>query len=150
MMVRSRARSRQHDLLVDLERANNGGVYYYAPAFHTINELNLHYQRKQVEAQSRRVRPSELRVPDDGREHWLSFQRSRGGAVALHSEESSQVELDDRPIQEVLEDQLAHIPHDVTLGAALEGIAGWMIERRLHEVETHLNLLSGCHEGTHP
>ena len=136
MMVRSRARSRQHDMLIDLETQNNGGVYYYAPSFHAIGQLNPYYRQRQVEARSRRVRPSELRVPDDGREHWLSFQQPRGGPLALHSEESSPVELDDRPTQAVLEEQLVHLPPHVMFGDALKKIAGWMMEEQLYEPET--------------
>jgi len=135
MAIRQRRRSRQHEMLIELEQQNSGGVYYYAPAFHTLADLNRYYERREVEARSRRVKPSELWVPEDDREHWLSFQDPRGGFTALHSEESIPIELDNRPTELVLREHLKLLPEELALGHVLESLSRWMLESQLYSFE---------------
>lgn len=59
-----------------------------------LAQLNTHFELRTVALNSRRVMPSEVNVPDDRREHWLSFQRAQGGDVYIHSEEGEKVKLD--------------------------------------------------------
>jgi hypothetical protein len=128
MAIRSRARSRQHEMLLELEQDNQGGVFYYTPAFHIAKDLNSHYASRSVEANSRRVKPSEIPLPQDNRNHWLSFQRAKDGSAHRHSEESTQVELDHRPLEIVLQD-LRKRPE--SLGHALERSRNWFRQRNL-------------------
>ncbi len=58
-------RSRQHRFLVDLDTGTNL-VYYSAPMFHTIDDLNTCFARKQVMAQSVYFRPRDIgKLPSD-------------------------------------------------------------------------------------
>lgn len=125
MTFRARARSRQHDLLVELERQNNGGVFYVAPAFHMLAQLSNHYERRTVAKNSRRVMPSEVNIPDDRQEHWLSFQRAQGGDVYIHSEGGEKIELDERPFSEVLAEQFKLVDQGKPLEATIQSILSW-------------------------
>ena len=130
MSFRARARSRQHELLQTLEQQNSEGVYYVAPAFHMLAQLNNYFERRQVAVNSRRVRPSEVPLPDDRTEHWLSFQRASGGDVFLHSEEGEKVELDERPFPEVLTEQIKLVDRRTPLIEVLQSVSSWF-----HEME---------------
>ncbi len=73
MHLRPLRRSSQHALLLDLENAGNE-VYYVAPLFHELYELNSCYLSKQVLNRSVFFRPTVIGpLPDDG-EHHVSFQ----------------------------------------------------------------------------
>jgi len=134
MAFRARARSWQHELLVDLESQNGGGVFYIAPAFHLLSQLNAHYERRQIVMNSRRVRPSEANIPDDQREHWLSFQRASGGDVFLHSEEGGRVELDERPFADVIAEQLRSIDRRRPLVEVLQSVSAWFREMEMPQL----------------
>jgi len=71
MYLRPPSRSRQHELLQALEAQGNE-VYYVAPEFHTIEELNTAYRNNEVCERSAFFRPSEIRLPDD-KEHYVAF-----------------------------------------------------------------------------
>ena len=131
MAFRSRFRSRQHDLLMDLEQQNGGGVYYIAPAFHMLAQLNNYFEARTIAINSRSVRPSEVNVPDDRQEHWLSFQRAQGGDAYVHSEEGRKIELDERPFSIVLAEQIGLIDRRRTLAEALQIISAWFSEMEI-------------------
>jgi hypothetical protein len=106
MYVRPKQSSQQHQLLLALEQQNRGSVFYCAPAFHTLGQLDTFYKAGRIARYSRFVRPSRLPVISDDDEHWLAFQRARGGTTAFFSEEGRRVELDERPIQVQLQEAL--------------------------------------------
>jgi hypothetical protein len=106
---------------------NFGNVHYCAPAFHTLGELNARYQARRIVQGTRFVRPSELLAITDDDEHWLSFERPRGGTTAFFSEDGRPVELDDRPIEDRLRKAIAWAEH-VPLREALQKHARWFDE----------------------
>lgn len=75
MHLRPLRRSDQHNLLLDLESGGNE-VYYVAPLFHELNELNSCYLNKQVLQNSVFFRPSDIGSLPDNDEHHVSFQAS--------------------------------------------------------------------------
>jgi hypothetical protein len=129
-------------LLVDLEQKNRGGVFYYAPAFWRASALDRLFDRKQIQANSRRAKPSELAIPVDSKSHHFSFESAVGGSTGMFSEEPEELRLDERPIEEVLRSELdrsAAIP----LGENLSRIENWFLENRLvndHEFRETVSL----------
>jgi hypothetical protein len=127
MYIRARRSSRQHELLLELEQSNLGNVYYCAPAFHTLWELNRFYEERRIAQYTRFVKPTELPAISDDEEHWLSFREARSGTVAFFSAEGKMVEVDERPILTRLSDDLEHAAAR-PLGDAIERLAEWMTE----------------------
>ena len=127
MHVRPRGASKQHELLLDLEQQRIGRVQYCAPAFHTLGQLNAFYNAKRIARYSRFVRPSQLPTISDDDEHWLSFQRARGGTTAFFSAEGRRIELDEHPIQEQLREMLPG-PDDPPLHHTLRRLLSWFEE----------------------
>jgi hypothetical protein len=128
MYVRPKGSSQQHKLLLDLERQNRGTVFYCAPAFHALGQLNTFYNARRIARYSRFVRPSALPRIRDNDEHWLSFQRAKSGTTAFFSEEGRRIELDERSIQERLQEALAkteQMPFKQTITA----LAQWLDEQ---------------------
>ena len=67
--IRPKRYLNQHQMLLDLENTGNE-VYYAAPAFHTLCELNYAYVRHQVALRSLWLKPSFIGpLPDDKRHH---------------------------------------------------------------------------------
>ena len=65
--------SKQHEMLLDLENDGNE-VYYSAPAFHELWELNEAYLNHQVRSRSIWIHPSSIgQLPDEERHH-VAFQ----------------------------------------------------------------------------
>ena len=73
MHIRPINHSKQHELLLDLERAGNE-VYYSAPGFYKPNELNDAYLRSKVKNRSIWVKPTDISDITDYDEHYLAFQ----------------------------------------------------------------------------
>lgn len=76
--------SRQHDLLLHLEGRGNL-VFYAAPSFHTITELNAAFLRARVVGTSAFVQPSAIGPVPDSDAHSVAFQQGLRFAW-LHSE----------------------------------------------------------------
>jgi hypothetical protein len=127
MYVRPKASSRQHQLLLELERQRIGRVYYCAPAFHTLGQLNDFYNANRIARYSRFVKPSELPLISDDEDHWLSFQRARGGTKKFYSEEGREIELDETPIIEQLR-ELVPRPNDAPLKETIGILLSWFDE----------------------
>jgi hypothetical protein len=73
MHLRPLRRSDQHNLLLDLE-SNGNDVFYVAPLFHELHELNEYYLSGQILQKSAFFYPSDIgSLPDDD-EHHVSFQ----------------------------------------------------------------------------
>jgi hypothetical protein len=128
MSVRPKQSSRQHQLLLALEQQKQGTVFYCAPAFHTLGELDALYKAGQIGRYSRFVRPSALPTIMDDDEHWLAFQRARGGTSAFFSDEGRRIELDERPIQERLQEALSEA-HRVPFKETLNTLSHWFDEQ---------------------
>lgn len=83
MDLRPTSYSDQHPMLLDLESKGNE-VYYVAPVFHLLTELNQAYIRKQVVKRSRFVRPSIIGILPDAKSHSWAFDEL--GNACLFSE----------------------------------------------------------------
>jgi len=127
MYIRARRSSRQHELLLELEQANLGSVYYCGPAFHTLLELNTHYRNRTIQQYSRFVKPSALPPINDEDEHWISFREARSGPKQFFSPEGQNLELDERPILERLQEDL-RTARDLPLGDMIIKLAAWLTE----------------------
>jgi hypothetical protein len=127
MYIRARRSSRQHELLLELERTNQGSVYYCGPAFHTLLELNLHYGRRSIAEYSRFVKPSTLPPVADEEEHWLSFREARGGPVAFFSSEGTKIEVDERPLLTRLHEDLERSER-TPLRETITKLSAWLTE----------------------
>jgi hypothetical protein len=73
MHLRPASRSKQHELLLKLENAGNE-VYYAAPAFYEMSELNDAYPKRQVVARSIFIKPSAIGPLPDEKRHHIAFQ----------------------------------------------------------------------------
>ena len=83
MHLRSARSSQQHQMLLDLE-AQNQAVYYCAPMFHQLEELNQAFLRQLVRARSIWIQPNDIGPLRDDADHHLSFEP--GGRRMLFSE----------------------------------------------------------------
>lgn len=109
MALRPRT-SRQHELLLDLEKVA-AWVYYVAPAFDTLADLNDAYLSREVLLRSIMVAPSAIgRLPDNKSHHvaYEEFLPSSGQAKAVFCSTP-------RPIHVILNDELvrnltSHLP----------------------------------------
>ena len=73
MHLRSSRVSRQHELLLQLEQ-DGREVYYSAPRFHLVEELDDAFAQGNVRARSVWIRPSEIGPLDDDAEQHVSFE----------------------------------------------------------------------------
>lgn len=70
--IMERARSQQHELLVELDNGQNS-VFYAAPRFHTLDEINDAWAARRVRAESIFIAPREIGAIEDGGRHYVSF-----------------------------------------------------------------------------
>jgi hypothetical protein len=68
LKITERSRSDQHDMLLELDDGNNQ-VFYAAPLFHEVKELNEAYLAAQVGIRSFYIRPSDIGKLDDDSHH---------------------------------------------------------------------------------
>jgi hypothetical protein len=87
MHLRSSGISDQHQSLLFLEQAGND-VFYAAPSFHTLAELDLAYAQHTVWNRTFRVRPSQIGPLPNDKQHHVTFQSATGN-WRFYSEESS-------------------------------------------------------------
>jgi hypothetical protein len=87
MHLRSRSISDQHQSLIALEHAGND-VFYVAPGFHTISDLNTNYASGRVWDRSFRIKPSSIGPLPDDKGHHVTFEASDGN-WRFYSEEPS-------------------------------------------------------------
>jgi len=73
MHLRKKNKSRQHQLLLDLEE-NGNEVFYCAPAFSTMEELNDAYTQNLITERSLFLRPSAIGSIRDDTGHHVVFQ----------------------------------------------------------------------------
>jgi len=73
MHIRPINHSKQHELLLELERSGNE-VYYSAPAFHEPNELDDAYLKNKVKDRSIWIKPTDISDITDTKEHYVAFQ----------------------------------------------------------------------------
>lgn len=96
MYIRPARLSEQHQMLLDLEDADND-VYYSAPAFHQPSELNDAFENRKLLQRSIWLRPSDIGELPDDEPHSVAF-RSVSGPWEFFSERR---DLRPRSFQEV-------------------------------------------------
>lgn len=74
MHLRPRNHSHQHQLLIDLEHSGET-VFYIAPEFHLLSELNHFYISKTIILNSAAFSPLELKPLPDDEKHYVVFKR---------------------------------------------------------------------------
>ena len=79
MYLRPLRYSDQHNLLIDLEKAGNQ-VYYVAPEFHTVEELNDAYASRKVYYRSAFFTPVDIGILPTIDQHYLTFNTSNADA----------------------------------------------------------------------
>jgi hypothetical protein len=92
MHLRPLSKSKQHQLLLDLETRGER-VYYIAPAFHTEDEFNQAYQKRMVITRSVCIRPKNIGTLDTS-EHYVSFQNSGVKFGYLFSESEGRIAIE--------------------------------------------------------
>jgi hypothetical protein len=74
LKITERSRSAQHDMLLALDNGSNQ-VFYTAPRFHTVTELNAAYLAAEVCHRSFYIRPRDIgRLDDDA--HHIAFDET--------------------------------------------------------------------------
>lgn len=100
-----REQSDQHKMLIELEQAGNQ-VYYIAPGFADVGELNRWYVAKQVVAKSALFSPSDVGFLPDNEPHRISFRPgdnqgwflSDPKALTIHKRDTVTARAQDRPL----------------------------------------------------
>lgn len=90
MHLRARLVSDQHQSLLSLEQAGND-VFYVAPAFHTIMELNTTYAERRVWSHSFRISPTLIGPLLYDKVHHVTFQHPTGPGRVYSDEPSKEV-----------------------------------------------------------
>lgn len=126
MHLRPLKRSKQHQLLLDLEGAGHR-VYYVAPAFHTEQEFNFAYRNHQVVSSSVFVSPAAIGPLPDDFEHYVSFGDAKQKFGYLFSEGTKKVEIGNwKGLFEALEDEYHRIK--ASLSVTLHSVETEMLE----------------------
>ena len=81
--LHSRKRSAQHQMLIDLEAHPGNQVYYIAPGFAELEQLNLSYVAQRVVDDSAMFSPTEMGPVLDDETHRVAFRLDSGVAWFL-------------------------------------------------------------------
>lgn len=73
MNLRPLKHSQQHNLLLALEAEGNL-VYYVAPTFHEVAEINQYYSKQEIVERSIFIRPSKIGTLPDDNPHHVAFK----------------------------------------------------------------------------
>jgi hypothetical protein len=118
--ITQRNKSFQHTSLVELDDGTNL-VFYAAPRFHMLSEINDAWQAKDVAARSIFVAPTAIGLIHDNEKHHVSYDSSRSyfcsepeeiepiSANALRSRILEHLSKDSRPLREQMPDWLQNI-----------------------------------------
>ncbi len=75
----------QHQMLFDREGTGDN-VYYTAPEFHTVEEFDFVFKKKEVCERSRWIKPSSIGPLPGKKIHHVSFSPKKGSKLTLFSE----------------------------------------------------------------
>ena len=92
MHIRRADRSRQHKLLLELERDSNA-VYYIAPGFHLQEQFNRAYRHRSIPTDSVMIPPNQIGELPDDENHHIAFQDAQATSGYLLSEEWREVRI---------------------------------------------------------
>lgn len=85
MHIRPAKHSNQHELLRSLESSGEN-VFYIAPEFHSISELNSSYLSSSIISNSVIFSPNEIGKMPDNKEHYMVFTRGNNEAYRCSDE----------------------------------------------------------------
>lgn len=131
--------SRQTSLMLKLERRHDL-VFYVAPAFHKVSELNSHFISSSVENNSRAFRPSKIKKMPDKLEHFVSYKLS--GTCYRFSENPQLVDEDRFSLSEVI--SRADV-RQVEASAVLKSLLDILDEEKLVPKSAFSQFQSGDH-----
>ncbi|MFN5495695.1 MAG: hypothetical protein ACK5C3_03835 [bacterium] len=140
--LRPARHSQQHQLLLDLE-ATGAAVFYAAPAFHKLSELDAAYIARKVVERSVFFRPSQIGSLPDDEDHHIAFKPngpayfcSKAPRLIRESRVGSE-EL----LKELLESRSATNGEEPTI-EKMESLAN-ELQKLVHAMYPGLSLLSG-------
>lgn len=125
MKLHSRAKSRQHELLLNLEW-RCGNVFYAAPEFHTQNDLNQAYINRTVSQQSRFTAPREIGGFTDDEPHHIAFERGVPGFVFCSEPESKEGSMNGDGLASIILERFSPL-YGSTLAGHLREIVAHLI-----------------------
>ena len=146
MNLHSLRRSRQHSLLLALEQKGNL-VYYAAPAFHDIEQINRYYIDREIVPRSIYVRPSAIGPLPDDKPHHVAFKVLRSSlplsVTAYKFSEPVHLEIDTATtvLQEVSTRRHQRERHDISHFELFAGLLDDMIDI----LDRHLDLVDRLH-----
>ncbi|QJX63800.1 hypothetical protein HLK66_20585 [Niallia circulans] len=125
--IRPSSKSNQHDLLLQLERSRRN-VFYVAPAFNKVTEINNAFFTSSVASNSVFVRPSVIGSLPDNNEHNVIFQPNSNIGYFCSNPQKIEVTNSEKFTQVLLnelrkEDYLANKADFIELGRELLIIA---------------------------
>ena len=85
--ITERRRSSQHQLLLALDDGSINEVFYAAPRFHEVNELNGAYLAREVANKSFYIRPRDIGPLLDDEAHYVAFDEYRQFVCSDHPHE---------------------------------------------------------------
>jgi hypothetical protein len=116
-------KSRQTSLMLKLEKRHDL-VFYVAPAFHKVSELNSHFASSSVDSHSRSIRPSSIKKMPDKLEHFVSYRLS--GPCHRFSDDPAMVEEHPEDLPAAIEGADAR---DTNAAAVLESLLSILDDR---------------------
>lgn len=122
-------KSRQTSLMLKLEKKHDL-VFYVAPAFHKVSELNSHFASSSVDSHSRSIRPSRIKKMPDKLEHFVSYRLS--GPCHRFSDEP-----------EIVEEQPENLPTAIQNSDARETNAAAVLESLLSILDRRVGSQKG-------
>ncbi|ROP79290.1 hypothetical protein EDF74_0336 [Stenotrophomonas rhizophila] len=116
-------KSRQTSLMLKLEKRHDL-VFYVAPAFHKVSELNSHFASSSVDSHSRSIRPSSIKKMPDKLEHFVSYRLS--GPCHRFSDDPAMVEEEPEDLPAAIEGADAR---DTNAAAVLDSLLSILDDR---------------------
>lgn len=144
--ITARSRSTQHDMLCDLDDDTSNQVFYAAPRFHEVGELDTAYLSQAVAERSFYIRPREIGTfPDDGG-HYVVFDETQHYVCS----EARKVEgVKGRELLEKLQARLASDTRPLRSGLivrSLEVAEGIVSRRDLQRLQPDVSVIGRTEE----
>jgi hypothetical protein len=106
-------RSNQHRMLIDLENQTGNQVYYIAPGFAELDELNSAYVCKRVVSTSGMFSPREIGPLPDNEQHRIAFRLDSPNGWFLSEPQSIAIHRSTDVLKRALSHDPANGPEDV-------------------------------------
>ena len=135
MMLMPAKRSRQHRLLLELEKKGER-VFYAAPRFYKNEDFSCHYRNHQIIRNSAFIAPGQIGVLPDDKEHRVAFEPSaKSGWLLSEPDAVGQILDGDELIESIMEDLRGEMPARDRVDIALERVRSVLAELGIQEEE---------------